>query len=556
MDNKNRRHTSTTLRKGLAVASLGAILLTSACGQNGAAGTVNANEPQQGGTLRVLQSPDTLNCIDPFQTAWTATRALVRNFAQSLVDQDPDTGEIKPWLATDWTVNDKGTEYRFNLKQGVTFSNGEPFNADAVVKTFEEDLQTLKEKPGTVGGFYVQNLQSVTKDGDYSVTFHFDKPNGAFLANLATTTLAIIAPASTEQTPEQRCLADGLYGTGAFTVDKYDVNTKSILSKREGFSSPSPFDNSSGDAYLDRIEVTYVPDDSVEIGSFVSGQADVIWADSSEQIIQNEAKQIEAVGGKLLSRPLPGTAFDILPNVRHDGPLSDSAVRKAVSEGIDRATYAATVIRPGYEAPTSFLGSTTPSFEAQAKSVAYDVDDAKASLDEAGWITGDDGYRYKDGKKLTLHYVVTAKDTGSQLIQDDLKKIGVDLSIDVVTNSESAARRDSSDYDLYSITYTRADPSAIDVVLDVRYATFKSLTGNVVTDEQREVLEEYFDQAIQAVDSQKRSEIYAKLQQYIADQYLIIPIYERSQDVATSAKVHDIRFTAESFGDFTRTWIG
>ncbi|PLS31688.1 ABC transporter substrate-binding protein [Bifidobacterium margollesii] len=545
------------IRKGLAVAAFGAILMTSACGQSqGSSAQAATGGPQSGGTLRIAQTPDTLNCVDPFQTAWTGTRTVVRQFAQSLVDQDPDTGNIKPWLATDWKVSADGKQYSFNLKQGVTFSNGEAFNADAVVKTFNEDLQTLKEKPGTVGGFYVQNLRSVEKTGEYSVVFNFDKPNGSFLRDLATTTLAIIAPASTEKTPEERCLAKDLYGTGAFVIDKYDVNTTTELSKRKGFTTPSPFSKHQGDAYLDKIVVSYVPEDSVRVGNFVGGQTDVIWSDSDSQIVENDEQQIKQVGGSLQTRGLPGSVFNLFPNVRHGSPLADLDVRKAVSLGLDRKAYASTVIRPDYQTPKGVLGSTTPAFQSLPDNVKYDPDEAKATLDKAGWKQESDGYRYKNGRKLTLHYLTTQKDSGYELIQDELKAIGVDFQIDVVTNGESTSRQESGDYDFTSLTYTRADPSAANVLLDVRYATFKSVTGSVYNDQQRKVLEDYFDKGVAETDQTKRTRIYQDVQRYIGEQYLLIPVFQRVQDTALSSKVHDVRFTAESFGDFSGTWLG
>ena len=538
----------------LAVALL-TVVSAAGCGAASAAGKSTDASPVSGGTLKIVESADTLNCVDPFQTAWTSTRSIVRNVAESLVDQNPKTGEIKPWLAKSWTIGNDGKTYTFTLKKGITFSDGEKFDADAVVKTFTEDLQTLDEKPGTVGGFYVQNLTSVTKIDDYTVRFNLSAPNASLLQGLATTTLAIISPKSTEKTPEQRCLGD-YSGTGPFTIKKYDVNTQTTLVRRKGHTSSSPFATKKGDAYLDKIVVSYVPENSVRIGNVVSGSADVVWTDSDSPLVENDVNQIKQSGGSVESRAYPGSSFDLTPNVRDKSrPLYDTRVRQALSLGIDRSTYATTIIRSGYPTVTGVLGSTTPAFQKLTAQTTHDADKAASLLSDAGWKKGKDGYRYKDGKKLTVVFLTTQQDDGAELIQDELKKIGIDYQIDVVTSAQYTSRINASDYDLASLTYTRADPSALNTLLDVRYATFKTQTGNTQNDEERAHLEKLFDEGTTATDSDKRASIYKEAQKYVGSEYILIPVYERVQDAGISASVHGIRFTAESFGDFSGAWL-
>ncbi|MCW2522496.1 MAG: extracellular solute-binding protein family 5, partial [Frankiales bacterium] len=114
---RRRRTLGSTAVAGAAALSLVAL---AACGSsNGKATSADSNAsgtPVSGGTLNVsfFQDNASLLCVDPFQTYWIEHRTVIRNVADSLTDQDPETGEIEPWLATAWSVNDAGTEYTFD----------------------------------------------------------------------------------------------------------------------------------------------------------------------------------------------------------------------------------------------------------------------------------------------------------------------------------------------------------------------------------------------------------------------------------------------------------
>ena len=109
-------------------------------------------DPVAGGELTVEFWPDNaaFSCVDPFQTYWIEHRQVIRNVADSLTDQDPETGEIVPWLATDWEVSPDGLTYTFNLRDDVTFSDGTAFTADSVVLALESAKATLAAVPGRV----------------------------------------------------------------------------------------------------------------------------------------------------------------------------------------------------------------------------------------------------------------------------------------------------------------------------------------------------------------------------------------------------------------------
>src|SRR3954463_664503 len=93
--------------------AVAAVLALAACGGQGGGAADDGGAPRAGGALKVSFFPDNpnLSCIDPFQVYWIESRSIIRNFADSLTDQDPQTGKIVPWLAKSWEISPDGRTY-------------------------------------------------------------------------------------------------------------------------------------------------------------------------------------------------------------------------------------------------------------------------------------------------------------------------------------------------------------------------------------------------------------------------------------------------------------
>jgi len=105
-----------------------------------------AATPQSGGVLKVALAGDP-QCVDPHQPGNNTALNIARQITDSLTDQDPKTGAIVPWLATDWKVEDNSRRFTFVLRDGVTFADGTPVDADAVKANFEGRVRRLGAKP-------------------------------------------------------------------------------------------------------------------------------------------------------------------------------------------------------------------------------------------------------------------------------------------------------------------------------------------------------------------------------------------------------------------------
>lgn len=533
-----------------------ATTVLSACSAGGGTSTAaDTGTPVKGGTLKLAFWPDNpnLTSIDPFQIYWIETRTVLRNVVDSLTDQDPKTGELVPWLATDWKAEESNTKFTFDLKQGVTFSDGTPFTADSVKLAFDSDAAEAKAIPGVFGASYISGYEGTKVVDDDTVEVTFAKPNAAFLQATSTTTLGILAASSYAKTAEQRSAGE-IIGSGPFTLDSY-APTKGIeLSRRTGYDWASKLNAHQGDAYLKHVSVSYVAEDSVRLGQLTSGAIDVDWPRNPFSAPNQQV--LTASGDTLEQRSLPGPSYTLYPNVSAGHVLADQVVRQALQKAIDRASYAKTIFGAKYPIVTSLFDTTTPFYSDRSGALGFDLAGATALLDGDGWKVGSDGYRHKGGKTLTIDYPTNATFPGDQLLQDQLKQAGIKLDIRVETAAQWAADRAAGKYDLGVSYLTRADPSVAQSILDTRYATAAVFAQNAASAEQQQKIQSLFDQGRAAESNDARDTAYTALQQYlIDDQSLAFPLFERVQHVGVSSKVHGFRFTSEAFGSFSDIWL-
>lgn len=483
--------------------------------------------------------------IDPFQVYWLEHRVLLRNVAESLTDQDPQTGKIIPWLAKSWDVSDDALTYTFHLRQDVTFSNGERFDAKAVKAAFDSDKALATELPATFGATYLAGYDHAEVVDDFTVKLVLNKPNAGFLQATSTTNLAILAPASYALTVKERSLGK-IIGTGPFVLESYTPEVGAHLTKRKGYAWASANMKNQGEAHLDAVDVTYIPEESVRNGLFLQGKADILWP--RNPFSEVDLKLFQSKGATIQSRSLPGPALNLFPNTRGERILADQQVRLAVQKSIDRKSYASTVYNAEFPVVQGVFDVTTPYAKSQAAKLAYDPTGAEQLLDQAGWAKGADGYRHKNGKRLSLSYNISPAETaGDVLIQDQLRKVGIELKLSVVTRAEWVANNSAGNYDLTINYMTRADPIILQTILDPRSANSATVATNTFEPAVLDKAKALFDAGITATQSPQRAAAYGDLQDLLIDQSSAFPVYERVWQAATSAKVKNFRWTAEGF---------
>lgn len=519
------------------VALAASSLLLAGCSGSAQADDENAT-PQDGGVLNVAYDVDP-TCLDGQQVGQNVTLNITRQITDSLTDQDPETQEIKPWLAESWDVSDDAKTFTFHLRDGVKFQDGTDFTSASVKENFEA-IEDLGAK-ATIGQSYIDGLTSIKTPDKQTVTFAFDKPNAQFLQATSTMNLGFYSSTTLKQSAEQRCTGKDLVGTGPFSLDKVEHNKAITLKRNDDYDWPSSLAAHEGPAHLEGIEFSIVPEASVRNGSLLSGQVDV---DTSVQS-QDEAT-LEAQGLDIVSRANPGVVYNLIPKTTGE-IASDKAVRQALVKGIDRDQLK-TVVSDHQAPATSVLAKSTPEYEDLSDQLAYDPDGAKKLLDDAGWKPGADGIRTKDGKKLSTTLTYWQDAPFLELVQQQLRTIGFDLQLEKKTTAEVTAQQAEGKEELTFGNLTRADGDVLR-----NYFGVDEQNGNAR--KKKEKLDDILARTTSTLDEKERTADFTKAAKILIDEGYSIPIVELTGIVGTGKNVHDFKYEASSRFQLYDTWL-
>ncbi|KQS97511.1 ABC transporter substrate-binding protein [Cellulomonas sp. Leaf395] len=542
---------STRARSALLTTLVVPALLLTACSSGAtpaadasASTTADAAAATPGGTLRFALGASPSG-VDPQQVGSNVSIYIARQLADSLTDQDPETGEIVPWLAQSWEVSDDLTRFTFHLRDDVTFSDGTPLTATTVKANFDSLVGALAPT-AALATSYLAGYQETTVDDEHTVTVVFATPNAQFLQATSTVSLAILSDATTTADPAAR-LQGEIVGSGPFELAEYTQDQGATIVRRDGYVWPSEVSENPGEAYLDQIDFTIVPESGVRSGGLASDQFDAVG-----DVLPQDVPQVEGSGGSVLTRTNPGVVFVLQPNVS-TGPLADPDVRAAVQVAINRQELVDTVLSEAFEPATSVLASTTPGYADLSDALVFDQDGAAEALDDAGWALGADGIREKGGEKLSFDVVYAPLFTGSQavleLTQQQLKAVGVDLQVRQQTPAEQQAAVAAGDYDTYYYNSTRADG-------DILRTQFSSKFRNINKRPADTVLDPLLDAQLAEGDAAARADLLATAQETILADGFAIPLFELAQSIGVGADVHGLAFDASSRLLFHDTWIG
>ncbi|NUP37782.1 MAG: ABC transporter substrate-binding protein, partial [Streptomyces sp.] len=514
---------------------------TGDAGGRGGQGAKGGGKPRQGGTLTLaLQSP--AQSANPRAFTDTAAVYVNRQIFDSLVDQDPVTGKILPWLATSWDVNPTATRFTFHLRSGVTFSDGTPLTAQVVKANFDDILANeAKLNPAIVPA--VQSLTAAQATDAQTVTLTFGKPHASFLVEAARVGLSIEAPATLALPWDKR--VDKVIGSGPFVLDSF-AGSRITLSRRAGYAWAAPSLHHTGAAYLDKVVFTVVTESSVRTGSLQSGQVDAI-----SDVPAADIQAVRDGGQQIVSAPNPGLVWGLVP-IESRAPLDSADVRRALSLAVDRTEIRDAVLTKDFAVATSVLAHTTPGYVDLGKSLGYDPAQAGKLLDAAGWTRTGDGVRQKNGRKLTLVAAWFSDSSANQkaleLIKAQLAKVGVDLELLQQTGLQILDGLKKEKYDFFWTNATSADG-------DVLRSTFSSAPPNFYH-VQDQPLQPLLDRQLATGDQAARDTILAQAQQQVVAQADYLPVFEQTTVLAAARKVHGLAVGAGAgLAPLTGVWL-
>ncbi|MFC9064930.1 ABC transporter substrate-binding protein [Streptomyces harbinensis] len=550
-----RRSSRRIPRPAHATALLAALAVTlTACGtgESGTGGSGDgpgggaSGDPVAGGTLRYAFA-NTIDCVDPRQRPQLTSRNVGRQLGDQLTEQDPETKEIKPWLATSWEISDDVSQFTFHLREDVTFSDGAPFDAEAVKANFDAIVDLGARAPQA--GSFLAGYEGSTVLDTHTVRVDFDGPNAQFLQTTATASFVQLSPASLGNDPADLCLGD-FAASGPFTLGSFTPEKSVELIKREDYAWASPIAANQGPAYVDRIVLEVVPEGGVRYGSVTSDQIDL--ADGIP--FTNQAELANLPGYGLATGASPGIAIPYIP-LASSPELQDPDVRRALSLGIDRQAIVDAIFQGTQQPATGVLTAATPGWTDQSAEIRHDPEAAIALLEGAGYDrVGADGIRENaDGDRLSLTITYQSGSTDAeaqhQLVQQEWKEIGVELVLDPVATLPDVPI-DEFPGDLTTWSQGRADVDVIRLVYGSSHPEMSMLYNHPDAE-----LDALLDSLQSTVDPDERQAIGEAAQQRIIEQGYTIPVYDRFWSYGYGPSVGGFRADIEGKPLLNEVWI-
>jgi peptide/nickel transport system substrate-binding protein len=536
-----------------AAALVAAALLLSACGE-GEAPVPAAGAPAKGGELTFAVDTEPVS-FDVHVSQQDITGTILRNVFDSLVHQDGQGG-FQPWLAESWEVADDLKTYTFKLRKDVKFTDGTAFDAEAVKANFDRiaDPATKSQLAATLLGPY----DGTEVVDPHTVKVSFKQSFAPFLQAASTPYLGFYSPKTIKENGAKLGSGGAVdVGTGPFVFSAYTKGQNATFTRNPDYAWAPKGATNAGAPYLDKLNIRFLPEASVRVGSLTSGQVHVSFA-----LPPADAKAVEGNSRLALDRrDAPGANYSIYLNAAK-APLNDEKVRKAIQRGIDIDTHVKTLYFGEYKRAWSPLSpATAPYAKALDGSWPYDQALSGKLLDEAGWTTRDsEGYRTKDGKRLTVDwpllpasFIREKRDVLGQAFQADLKKLGVEVKrpqgdIGTYIATVYGGKADLADY-----SWARAEPDVLWLLFNG--ASKPAEGGQNATFIDDPELTEWTDKGRSTLDKATRDDVYTKIQQRAVELGLVIPVYTSAFTNGRSRTVGGLEYEANGWPVFQGAWV-
>ena len=460
--------------------------------------------------------------LDPQVSTAANDFRITTNIFEGLVRFKDGTLEVEPALATDWTISDDGLTYTFTLREGVTFHDGTPFNAEAVKFTFDRMLDENHPYYET-GPFPLSfNFADITETkviDDTTVEFTLGQPFAPFLTNLATNTGGIVSPAAVAEFGDD--FGRNPVGTGPFQFEEWQSNTRVVASRNDAYWGDP--------AGMETVVFRPITDANTRVAEMLSGGVDLmveVPPDNVSMFADDPTFTVyDAVGPHV---------WYVMLNAK-DGPFADKLVRQAANYAVNKETLVNDVLQgtAGVSAgpiPPAFNWAYNESVEPYP----YDPDMARQLLEESG---ADD---------LSVTFYVTEGGSGmldpipmGTAIQADLEAVGFDVEIETYEWNTFLAEVNpglEGKADMAEMAWMTTDPDTLPF-LTLRTEAWPEAGGFNSSYYSNADVDALLDTARTATDQDTRADAYMEVQEIVHEDAPWIFVANWKQNAVSTATV-------------------
>lgn len=406
-----------------------------------------AEEGSSEDAIRLAINMDQVDTLNPFTAVFNEALEVLEYEYDPLAGID-ETGDYGGILADEFDV--EGTTWTYHIRDNATWSDGEPVTADDVVWTYEAVMNDKSLQ--VANGESVGNIDEVVAVDDKTVEIITSSPTP-----LHPGILPIVPKHVWEsiENPAEYANTENVVGSGPFIIDEFDQGTSITLSANEHFWG--------GETGVDKLHFIGFKNSDAMVLALRNGEIDMLGGLSSAQF-----DSLDSVEGIETYRVTSKHFWNLTLNggwktaggeafgTQHPA-LEDQAFRRAIGQAIDREALVERVINGlGSQGPSMLPPGSPGGFYTELEDVALPqgIDEAKESLEAAGYTTDADGNRLdKDGNPITLRMMFdgtsTANTSTSKFVESWFSDLGIAMELKSTNWNEMLDLIPQGDYDMY-----------------------------------------------------------------------------------------------------------
>ena len=445
-----------------------------------------------------------------------------------------------------WEIADGGKKFIITMKKGIKYWDGTEMTADDLIWSYHfiadpdyqgfEDISTsgivgLQEYMDDKDG-KVTEISGIKKIDDYKVEVSLVEPNREAVYNLSVSVLPKHYYGKDYKKGDLQYILDNFrtapMGSGPYKYESMNEGQQIRFVANNDYWKGTP--------KIPNLIYKYVKSDTV-LQELLTGQIDMT---AGVDIDLDNIEEMKAAGFVSFGMtPNPGygyIGFNCTNSI-----LSDAKVRQALTHATNRQAVVQTVYGEYASVIDVVQVPTHPAFPKDHNTYEYDMDKAAAMLDEAGWTMGSDGFRYKDGNKMSLRYYATSpnvvNDAIVPIITNDWKTLGVDLSVEQCDFNTLLEKSDPK-VKAYDILFLAA---GIGTNPNVEFRFSTTGNGNNSGYSNAE-LDKLVVDVKKEIDDTKANEMYAKTIKMVNEDVPVMPVYQRMNMNCYNARVLNVKF--------------
>jgi peptide/nickel transport system substrate-binding protein len=402
-------------------------------------------------TFVVGDATDAVDTLNPFVGVTSQDFEAYGLIYDNLMDYGQLNYSPSPRLATSWSHSANGLVWTYHIRRGVKWSDGVPLTAADVAYTFNRDIHGSAERADNLS--YIQNITKVQQTGPYTVVMTVGKPT----PGMDLLIIPILPEHIWKHVAEKQVTTfsnSNPVGSGPFTVTKFASNQSIALKANPHYWGGKPG--------ISNLVFQYYANPSAEAFALKNGSIDF-----AEDLPNQLFKSLQGAPGVTLN-DAPSGNFDELAfnngaatvsgrKIGNGNPaLLDVNVRHAISYSLDLPKLVTRVLL-GYGAPgTSIVPPIYQQYHYSppaAQRYTYDAAKAKQILTADGWKTGAGGFRYKNGKELSLRLFIRSQSStetqAAPYIKSWLNAIGIKVNTSFMSDDQLTQVIGDGDYDMF-----------------------------------------------------------------------------------------------------------